>query len=482
MLTPVILSGGAGTRLWPLSRELYPKQLLALLGKQTMIQQTALRLNGLDATSPVIVCNEAHRFLVAEQLRQREVSPGAIVLEPFGRNTAPAIALAALAALKASGGEDPVLLVLPADHVIRDIPKFQRAIRVALPAANSGRLVTLGVVPHTPETGYGYIRRAGTSGDSLTGDPSDKVFAIAQFVEKPSLERAQQFVASGEYYWNSGMFMFRARRYLEELERFAPQIAKVCRTAFETAKSDLDFTRIDPKTFESCPSDSIDYAVMEKTASAVVVPLDAGWSDVGSWAALHEASPLDAQGNVAHGDVLAEDSKGCYLYSESRLVAVVGLEDHVVVETKDAVLVAPKNRVQDVKKLVTRLKEQGRYEHSLHREVFRPWGSYDSIENGDRFQVKRLKVNPGAVLSLQMHHHRAEHWVVVSGTARITRGDEEFLLEENQSTFIPVGVKHRIENPGKIPLHIIEVQSGSYLGEDDIVRFEDRYGRQGTNK
>jgi mannose-1-phosphate guanylyltransferase/mannose-6-phosphate isomerase len=472
MLTPVILSGGAGTRLWPLSRELYPKQLLALLGKRTMIQQTALRLGGLSATPPVIICNEAHRFLVAEQLRQLSLTPKAIVLEPFGRNTAPAIALAAMAAIKASNGEDTVLLVLPADHVIRDVHAFQLAVQTALPAAQQGRLVTLGVVPQSPETGYGYIRR---------GEGANGVHRIAQFVEKPTLERAKEFLASGEYYWNSGMFVFRARRYLEELERFSPQIAEVCKHAFEQSKGDLDFTRIEPTAFEACPSDSIDYAVMEKTSDAVVVPLDAGWSDVGSWAALHDASPLDSDGNVARGDVLVEDSEGCYLYAESRLVAAVGLKDHVVVETKDAVLVAPKDRVQDVKKLVGRLKEQGRYEHSLHREVFRPWGSYDSIENGERFQVKRLKVNPGATLSLQMHHHRAEHWVVVSGTARITRGDEEFLLEENQSTYIPVGVRHRIENPGKIPLHIIEVQSGSYLGEDDIVRFEDRYGRKGTS-
>ncbi len=474
MLTPVILSGGAGTRLWPLSRELYPKQLLALTGERTMLQQTALRLEGLAATPPVIVCNEAHRFLVAEQLRQVNVEPRALVLEPFGRNTAPAIALAAHAALKAvEGGADgdPLLLVLPADHVIRDVPTFQKAVRVALPAAEQGKLVTFGVVPSAPETGYGYIQRAEQGGG---------VHRIARFVEKPDAERAAQFVRSGEYYWNSGMFLFRARRYLQELEKHVPEIAKVCAGAFSSAKSDLDFTRIDPKAFESCPSDSIDYAVMERTEDAVVVPLDAGWSDVGSWAALHGASEADGRGNVARGDVISEDSGGCYLYSESRLVAVVGLQDHVVIETKDAVLVAPKDRVQDVKKLVFRLKEQGRYEHSLHREVFRPWGSYDSIENGPRFQVKRLKVKPGATLSLQMHHHRAEHWIVVSGTARITRGDEVFLLEENQSTYIPVGVRHRIENPGKIPVHIIEVQSGSYLGEDDIVRFEDRYGRQGT--
>jgi mannose-1-phosphate guanylyltransferase/mannose-6-phosphate isomerase len=438
MLTPVILSGGAGTRLWPLSRELYPKQLLALTGERTMLQQTALRLSGLAAAAPVVVCNEAHRFLVAEQLRQLRMDTRAVVLEPFGRNTAPAIALAALAALKMSsaeeGADDPELLVLPADHVIRDVPAFQKAVRVALPAVQQGKLVTFGIVPNSPETGYGYIQRGQASADG--------VYGITRFVEKPSVERAQQFLQSGDYLWNSGMFMFRAGRYLQELERFAPQIARVCRTAFDGAKSDLDFMRIDPKTFENCPSDSIDYAVMEKTSDAVVVPLDAGWSDVGSWSALHEASETDGHGNVSRGDVISEDSNGCYLYAESRLVATVGLTDHVVVETKDAVLVAPKNRVQDVKKLVTRLKEAGRYEHSLHREVFRPWGSYDSIENGERFQVKRLK--------------------------------------ENHSTYIPIGVKHRIENPGMIPLHIIEVQSGSYLGEDDIVRFDDRYGRKGT--
>ena len=475
MLTPVILSGGAGTRLWPLSRELYPKQLLALTGTRTMLQQTVLRLEGLAAASPVVVCNEAHRFLVAEQLREVRVEPRATILEPFGRNTAPAIALAAHAALTGSdtgtAASDPVLLVLPADHVIRDIPAFQHAVRTALGAAESGQLVTFGIVARSPETAYGYIQR---------GAPSGAAFHIARFVEKPDERHAREFVKAGDYYWNSGMFMFRARRYLAELERFAPQIARVCAAAFKAAKTDLDFTRIDAKIFEACPADSIDYAVMEKTAHALVFPLEAGWSDVGSWASLHEVSDPDAQGNVARGDVISEDTRGSYLYSESRLVAAVGLKDHVVIETKDAVLVAPKDRAQDVKKLVARLKELKRPEHSLHREVFRPWGSYDSIENGPRFQVKRLKVKPGATLSLQMHHHRAEHWVVVAGTARVTRGDEVFLLEENQSTYIPVGVRHRIENPGKIPVHIIEVQSGSYLGEDDIVRFEDRYGREGT--
>jgi mannose-1-phosphate guanylyltransferase/mannose-6-phosphate isomerase len=477
VLTPVILSGGAGTRLWPLSRELYPKQLLPLTGTRTMLQQTLLRLDGLATTAPVIVCNEAHRFLVAEQLRQLRIEPRATILEPFGRNTAPAIALAAHAALKGHAVQanalDPVLLVLPADHVIRDIPAFHAAVRAALAAADAGQLATFGIVATTPETGYGYIQR---------GAPSAAAFRIARFVEKPNHERAREFVASGDYFWNSGMFVFRARRYLQELERFAPEMARVCEAAFRGAKADLDFTRIDAALFEACPADSIDYAVMEKTADAVVVPLAAGWSDVGSWASLHEASDGDAHGNVTHGDVISEDTEGSYLYSESRLVAAVGLRDQVVVETKDAVLVAAKDRVQEVKRLVLRLKERGRYEHSLHREVFRPWGSYDSLENGPRFQVKRLKIKPGATLSLQMHHHRAEHWVVVAGTARITRGEEQFLLEENQSTYIPIGVKHRIENPGMIPLEIIEVQSGSYLGEDDIVRFEDKYGRKGTNK
>jgi mannose-1-phosphate guanylyltransferase/mannose-6-phosphate isomerase len=473
MLTPVILSGGAGTRLWPLSRELYPKQLLALTGTRTMLQQTALRLEGLGAVPPVIVCNEAHRFLVAEQLRQLKIEPRAIVLEPIGRNTAPAIALAAHAALAglAESAADPVLLVLPADHVVRDVPAFQGAVRVALPAAGEGQLVTFGIVPTAPETGYGYIQR---------GAPRGALHSIARFVEKPDPKRALEFVESGDYYWNSGMFMFGARRYLAELARLAPEMAQVCAAAFGAARADLDFTRIPAETFAGCPADSIDYAVMEKTADAVVVPLAAGWSDVGSWASLYAASEADAHGNVAHGDVLSEDSEGCYLHSESRLVTAVGLKDHVVVETKDAVLVTPKSRVQDVKKLVLQLKERGRYEHSLHREVFRPWGSYDSLEAGSRFQVKRLKIKPGATLSLQLHHHRAEHWVVVAGTARITRGEEVFLLEENQSTYIPIGVKHRIENPGMIPLEIIEVQSGAYLGEDDIVRFEDRYGRQGT--
>jgi mannose-1-phosphate guanylyltransferase/mannose-6-phosphate isomerase len=472
MLTPVILSGGSGTRLWPLSRELYPKQLLPLVGERTMLQETAQRLHGLEAAAPIVVCNEAHRFLVAEQLRQLGTTPQAIILEPLGRNTAPAIALAALQA-----ASDAVLLVLPADHVIRDVAAFQAAVRVALPSAQAGKLVTFGIVPGAPETGYGYIKQVGGKAGATTVAGA---VAIERFIEKPDAARAADFLQEGGYFWNSGMFLFRADRYLAELAQYAPDIATAARGALAGATPDLDFVRVERAAFEACRSDSIDYAVMEKTADAVVVPLDAGWSDVGSWSALHDALPGDAHGNVSRGDVIAEDSSGCYLYSESRLVSAVGLKDHVVIETKDAVLVVPKDRVQDVKKLVARLKLEGRYEHSLHREVYRPWGSYDSIDNGHRFQVKRLTIKAGAQLSLQLHHHRAEHWIVVSGTARITCGEKIFLLEENQSTYIPVGEKHRIENPGKIPLHIIEVQSGSYLGEDDIVRFEDRYGRQGT--
>jgi len=478
-LIPVILSGGSGTRLWPLSREMFPKQLLPLVSKGTMLQETLARLDGVEDIGPaIVVSNENHRFLVAEQLRETGVAAQAILLEPMGRNTAPAVTVAAMAAISsAPAGDrsvsDPVLLVLPADHVISDVEAFQKAIGVGRAAAVAGKLVTFGVVPTKAETGYGYIRRAPGTGPA---------YAIEKFVEKPDLATAQMYVDSGEYFWNSGMFMFKASKVLEELRGLAPAIYEACTQAFTSARKDLDFTRLPEKEFGASPSDSFDYAVMEKTRNAVVVPLDAGWSDVGSWSALYEAVPSDKNDNVLLGDVLVENSSGCYLQSTSRLVAAVGLKDHVVVETKDAVLVAPKNKVQDVKQLVAQLKKQGRYETSLHREVFRPWGSYDSIDSGERFQVKRLSVKPGASMSLQLHHHRAEHWIVVAGTARITRGEETFLLEENQSTYIPLGTRHRIENPGKIPLHIIEVQSGTYLGEDDIVRFEDRYGRQGETK
>jgi len=386
------------------------------------------------------------------------------------------VAIAAMAAVAEAPETkkqfDPVLLILPADHVIRDVKAFQAAVAAGRKQAEAGKLVTFGVVPTKPETGYGYIRRT-------PGATSSAAFAIAQFVEKPDLATAQRYLESGEYFWNSGMFMFRASALLEEMRTLSPDIYQACAQAFTIAKRDLDFTRLPAKEFAASPGISFDYAVMEKTRHGVVVPMSAGWSDVGSWSALHEAIPGDTDGNVRIGDVLTADTRGCYLQSTSRLVAAVGLKDHVVVETKDAVLVAPKDRVQDVKDLVAELRKQGRYESSLHREVFRPWGSYDSIDHGERFQVKRLSVKPGACMSLQLHHHRAEHWIVVSGTARITRGEETFLLEENQSTYIPLGTKHRIENPGKIPLHIIEVQSGTYLGEDDIVRFEDRYGREG---
>ena len=468
---PVILSGGAGTRLWPLSREMYPKQLLALTSKQTMLQDTAARLATIDgAMPPIVVCNEAHRFTVAEQMRAMEMQPSAILLEPAGRNTAPAVALAALKAQDLDPGA--TLIVAPADHVIRDVRTFSQAADIAVSLAQDDKLITFGIVAHAPETGYGYIRR---------GDGAGPDYPVAQFIEKPPLDLAVQFVATGDYYWNSGMFVFKASRYLSELRNFAPDILEACTAAYQAAKADLDFLRIDKAEFIKCRSESIDYAVMEKTQDAVVLPLDVGWSDVGSWSSLFDALPADEEGNVLQGDVLTHDTHDCYVHSTSRLVAAVGMEDHIIVETKDAILVAPKDRVQDVKDLVSKIKKSGRSESALHREVFRPWGSYDSIDSGERFQVKRLSVKPGGVLSLQMHHHRAEHWIVVQGTARITRNDETFLLAENESTYIPVGATHRIENPGKVPLHIIEVQSGSYLGEDDIVRFEDNYGRKGTN-
>ena len=471
LLVPVILSGGAGTRLWPLSREMYPKQLLALTSKRTMLQDTATRLAGITgAEPPIVVCNEAHRFTVAEQIRALNMTASAILLEPAGRNTAPAVALAALKAREIH--PEATIVVAPADHVIRDVHAFQAAAKVAARLAQDGKFVTFGIVAHAPETGYGYIRR---------GEGTGPAYPVAQFIEKPPLDVATQFVASGDYFWNSGMFVFKAGRYLTELAAFAPDILEASSAAFQAAKTDLDFVRIDKAAFEKCRSESIDYAVMEKTRDAVVLPLDAGWSDVGSWSSLFDALPADEEGNVLQGDVMVHDTHDCYVHSTSRLVAAVGLDDHIVVETKDAILVAPKDRVQDVKELVAMLKRSARSESSWHREVFRPWGSYDSIDNGERFQVKRLSVKPGGVLSLQMHHHRAEHWIVVQGTARVTCNEKTFLLSENESTYIPIGATHRIENPGKVPLHIVEVQSGSYLGEDDIVRFEDNYGRQGTN-
>jgi mannose-1-phosphate guanylyltransferase/mannose-6-phosphate isomerase len=467
---PVILSGGAGTRLWPLSREMYPKQLLALTSRNSMLQETALRLAPIaGAGAPIVVCNEAHRFTVAEQLRALRIEPSAIMLEPAGRNTAPAVALAALKAQELNA--EATIVVAPADHVIRDARAFQQAADLAAGLAQAGKLVTFGIVAHSPETGYGYIRR---------GPGAGPAYPVAQFIEKPPLEVAEKFVAAGDYYWNSGMFVFKASRYLAELQAFAPDILEAVTAAYRAARADLDFVRIDRTAFAACRSDSIDYAVMEKTLDAVVLPLDAGWSDVGSWSSLFDALPADGDGNVLQGDVLVHDTHDCFVHSTSRLVTAVGMADHIVVETKDAVFVAPKDRVQDVKELVTAIKRAGRSESAWHREVYRPWGSYDSIDEGERFHVKRLSLKPGGMLALQMHHHRAEHWIVVQGTARVTCGEKTFLLSENESTFVPIGTRHRIENPGKVPLHIIEVRSGTYLGEDDIVRFEDKYGREGT--
>ena len=463
-LQPVLLSGGSGTRLWPLSREAYPKQFLPLAGDDTMVQATWRRVEALADLAPIVVANEEHRFLVAEQLRQVGAPVPAILLEPVGRNTAPAIAAAALQAM--AGGADPLLLVLPSDHVVRDVAGFQRAVREASSAAEAGALVTFGVVPDAPETGFGYIQAE--AGDGLR--------QVLRFVEKPDAATARSYLDAGGYYWNSGMFLFRASRYLEELARFRPDIVDAVRAAHAGARHDGDFVRLDKDAFSACPSDSIDYAVMEKTADAMVLPVDIGWNDVGSWSALWDVAERDADGNAHHGDVIAVDSRNSYAYAQ-RLVALVGVDDIVVVETDDAVLVARKDKVQEVKQVVARLKQEQRSQAVLHREVHRPWGSYDSVDNGGRHQVKRIKVKPGAALSLQMHHHRAEHWIVVSGTAKVTRGDETLLLSENESTYIPLGVKHRLENPGKVPLELIEVQSGSYLGEDDIVRFEDVYGR-----
>ncbi len=465
-ILPVILSGGSGTRLWPLSREAYPKQFLPLVGDVTMLQATWNRVAAIAGKAPIVVANQEHRFMAAEQLRECNVTPQALILEPIGRNTAPAIAIAALQAL--ATGEDALLLVLPSDHVVRDDAAFHAAVGQAAIAADAGKLVTFGIVPTAPETGYGYIKAQAGVG----------VRAVDRFVEKPDLATAQQYVASGEYYWNSGMFLFKASRYLEELEALQPAILSACRTALDKASRDTDFIRLDADAFAASPNDSIDYAVMEKTADAAVVPLDAGWNDVGSWSALWEVSDKDADGNACHGDVIALDCRNSYAYG-TRLIAMVGLQDVVVVETDDAVFVGHKDRVQDVKEIVGQIKRDGRSEAAAHRKVYRPWGAYDSIDNGARFQVKRITVKPGATLSLQMHHHRAEHWIVVSGTAEVTRGDDVILLTENQSTYIPLGVTHRLKNPGKLPLELIEVQSGSYLGEDDIVRFEDNYGRVG---
>lgn len=474
-MTPVILCGGSGSRLWPLSRDAFPKQFLPLAGDDSMLQLTLSRLKGIDGVAPpLVVANAEHRFLAAEQLRQIEVRPAGLILEPVGRNTAPAVAVAALQAL--AQGEDPLLLVLPADHVIADVEAFRQAVEAGRGAADGGELVTFGVVPRAgsidgAETGYGYIRI-----DRMIDGAGP--YAVDRFVEKPDAERARRYIEAGNYLWNSGMFLFRARRFLEELEQHAPAILAASRAAHAGAGSDLDFLRLDEAAFAGCPADSIDYAVMEKTARAAVVPLDAGWNDVGSWAALREVRQPDADGNVALGDVWLEDVSGSYIHAEERLVAAIGVKDYVVVETADAVLVAPRDRAQEVKAIVQRLRHAGREETAFHRRVYRPWGSYEGLAKDGRFQVKRIVVNPGSSLSLQMHHHRAEHWIVVKGTARVFCNDEQMLLSEDQSTYIPIGTRHRLENPGVIPLELIEVQTGSYLGEDDIVRFEDNYGRQ----
>jgi mannose-1-phosphate guanylyltransferase/mannose-6-phosphate isomerase len=465
-LQPVLLSGGSGTRLWPLSREAYPKQFLPLAGDDTMLQATWLRVAGVADGAPIVVANEEHRFLVAEQLRQAGAPAPAILLEPVGRNTAPAIAAAALQAT--IDGADPLLLVLPSDHVIADADAFRRAVREASAAAEQGALVTFGIVPTAPETGFGYIQ--------ANGEGTGGVRRVARFVEKPDADTARSYLDAGGYYWNSGMFLFRASRYLQELQRFRPDVLAATRQAFERAKRDGDFIRLDRDAFEACPADSIDYAVMERTDAAAVLPVDIGWSDLGSWSALWDVATRDADGNATLGDVIAVDSRNSYVHAR-RLVALVGVDDLVVVDTDDAVLVARKDRVQDVKHVVARLKHDQRSQAALHREVHRPWGSYDSVDVGARFQVKRIKVKPGARLSLQSHTQRAEHWIVVSGTARVTRDNDVFELHANQSTYIPIGARHRLENPGTQMLELIEVQSGDYLGEDDIVRYDDAYGR-----
>jgi len=469
MLIPVILSGGVGSRLWPLSREHYPKQLIALIGHYSLLQNTIKRLQGLlDQSAPIMVCNEHHRFLVAEQLRQIQVSPMHIILEPFGRNTAPAVAVAAIAAF--SENPDAILLVLPADHLITDAQAFREAVNAGVELAQADYLVTFGVLPNRAETGYGYIKATQAIGNT-------KALSIERFVEKPDRETAQNYLDSGDYYWNSGMFLFKATQYLSELQRLAPDIFTACQHALNTAEHDRDFLRLNELEFGVCPSNSIDYAVMEHTQAGAMIPLKSGWNDIGAWSSLWDVSAQDAQGNVVIGDVITNNVHNCYLRAEHRLLAAVGVSDHVIVETADALLVAHKDHVQDVKHIVAQLKANKRNEVELHRKVYRPWGSYECIDGERRYQVKHIIVNPGASISLQMHYHRSEHWVVVAGTARITRDDETFIIGENQSTYIPLGVKHRLENPGKLPLELIEVQSGSYLEEDDIVRFDDIYGR-----
>jgi mannose-1-phosphate guanylyltransferase / mannose-6-phosphate isomerase len=478
-LLPVVLSGGSGTRLWPLSREQHPKQLLPLVGEEALLQATVRRLDGLPkVAAPLLICNEDHRFIVAEQVRQLG-RQGTVLLEPVGRNTAPALTLAALWALRT--GEDPVLVVMPADHVILDADAYQEAVKKAAALAESGLVATFGIAPDCPETGYGYIQ----IGAPLAGKNIESgAHELARFVEKPDLESAQRYLDSGSYLWNSGIFVMKASVWKSAIGACRPDILAACETALSSPRTDGDFVRMDGAAFSACPSDSIDYAVMERIANglpglpaAAVIPLSAGWSDVGAWSSLWQVLPKDEAGNAFRGDVMLHETEDTLAISESRLVACVGVRDLVVVETSDAVLVAHKDRTQEVRKIAEQLKLDERSEAHQHRKVHRPWGSYDGIDAGDRFQVKRIVVKPGASLSLQMHHHRAEHWVVVRGTARVTRGDEVLLLGENESTYIPLGVKHRLENPGKLPLEMIEIQSGAYLGEDDVTRFDDTYGR-----
>lgn len=478
-LQPVILSGGAGTRLWPLSRRAFPKQFHALVDDSTLLQSTALRaagLEGVEVLAPLVVCNEMHRFMVAEQLRECGRDAAAILLEPVGRNTAPALTLAALQATE--GGADPLLLVMPADHVIRDQTAFEAALRNGVAPAVEGKVVTFGIVPDSPHTGYGYIRRGDAAGEGA--------FVLQAFVEKPDLQTAESYLAQGNYLWNSGIFLLRASRWLELAGQFCPGILQAVTRAHVDGQQDMDFFRADAGEFEASPADSIDYAVMEplsqQAGETVVVPLEAGWSDIGAWEALWAVSEHDEAGNSVHGDVFAYNANSNLLFSQSRMVAAVGVDNLVVVETPDAVLVAHKDHAQDVKKVPQYLDREQRGESEFHRCVHRPWGSFEGIDQGQRFQVKRLTVKPGATLSLQMHHHRAEHWVVVSGTARVTCDDETFLLTENQSTYIPIGTRHRLANPGTVQLEIIEVQSGTYLGEDDIVRFDDVYNRDSDSK
>jgi mannose-1-phosphate guanylyltransferase/mannose-6-phosphate isomerase len=468
-IIPVVLSGGSGTRLWPMSRAALPKQLLPLVSELSMLQETLDRLSGWVAIdAPIVVCGNDHRFMVAEQLRELNITAKSIMLEPIGRNTAPAIAAAAMTL---ADEPDALMLVLPADHVIRDVAAFELAVKRASAAAVAGRLVTFGIQPNSPETGYGYIQ----SGKAISN--AEGCFEVSCFVEKPNLETAESYLKSGDFFWNSGMFLFKPSVYLAELTKYKPQIIQQVQLAIQNSYQDLDFCRLEEKAFSASPSDSIDYAVMEKTSLAAVVPVDIGWSDVGSWAALWDVQTRDEEGNYLRGDVFTLDVQDSLIRSESRIVAAIGLNDLIIVETPDAILVAHKDYAQDVKKVVDYLKLNARSEHEEHSRVFRPWGWYECIDNGDRFKVKRIMVKSGAKLSLQMHHHRAEHWVVVSGTALVTRNGTDEVLTENQSTYIPIGVKHRLENPGKLPLHLIEVQSGGYLGEDDITRFEDTYGR-----